>query len=490
MSTPAPHELSLTELRGLIRRRELSSRELLDHYVARIEARNPPVNAVVTIDLERAHAAAAAADEATAAGRSHGVLHGIPVTIKDALAVAGMRSTGGATELRDHVASEDADVVAAVRAEGAIPFAKTNVPRWSGDVQTYNDIFGTTNNPWDTSRAPGGSSGGAAAAVALGFTAFEIGTDIGGSVRIPSAWCGVAGHKPSFGLVPSGGYIDRIRYGTTEPDINVHGPIARSVADLELLMGILARPRPDRAVAVHHALPRPRHERIDGHRVALWSHSDACPPSLDTIAAVERAGDVLASLGARVDRAARPAIDADAAVQLGVLLVSSATTPALSDADVARFRATVTDPATSDDARRALASYTLAHHDWLAADVERTRMRAEWHRFFGDVDVLVCPVIATPPIPHDQQGGLRNRTITIDGAGRPYLDLLWWTVLIGMAYLPATVVPVGTTADGLPLAVQVVGPFMEDRTCLAVARALRDALGPMTFPDTARNPAN
>lgn len=486
MSEPELHQLSLRELSGRIARRELSSRELLDHQLARIAAVNPTVNAVVTLDEERARAGAAAADDDLANGRSHGALHGIPVTIKDALAVAGMRATGGATELRDHVATTDADVVAAVRAQGAIVMGKTNVPRWSGDLQTFNDIFGTTTNPWDTTRAPGGSSGGAACSVALGFTPFEIGTDIGGSIRIPSAWCGVVGHKPSFGLVPTGGYLDRVQYGTTEPDVNVHGPIARSVPDLELLLGMVAHPWPDRAVAVRHQLPPARHDRIDGYRVAVWSHDDACPPSAATVAAVDQAGDVLASLGATVQRDARPAIDADAALRLGLLLVGTATTPSIDPEAMARFQRTVADPTVPDEVKQGLAAMTLSHYDWQQADMERTRIRARWHEFFGGVDALVCPVIVTPPIPHTQDGGLRDRTITVDGVTRPYIDLIWWTILIGMAYLPATVVPVATDADGLPVSVQVVGPYMEDRTCLAVAGALRDALGPIALPDRPR----
>ncbi|HSM66591.1 MAG TPA: amidase family protein, partial [Ilumatobacteraceae bacterium] len=246
METSPIHHRSTTEQAAMIAAREISSRELLDLFVDRIETLDGAVNAVVTLDLERARAAADAADAATAAGTATGALHGVPITVKDALAVEGVRSTGGATELADHVATADADVVDLVRRAGAIPFAKTNVPRWSGDFQTYNEIFGTTNNPWDTTRTPGGSSGGPAAAVALGFTGFELGTDIGGSIRVPAAFNGICGHKPSYGLVPCGGYIDRVDYGRTEPDINVHGPLARSVDDLELLMDLLAAPRPDR----------------------------------------------------------------------------------------------------------------------------------------------------------------------------------------------------------------------------------------------------
>jgi amidase len=484
------HHASVTALADLIARRRVSSRELLDHFAARVEALNPAVNAVVTLDLDRAGDAASAADAMTADGRSSGPLHGIPITVKDALAVAGVRSTGGAIEMVDHVPARDADVVAAVRAAGAIPFGKTNVPRWSGDLQTFNEIFGTTNNPWDTTRVPGGSSGGAATSVALGFTGFELGTDIGGSIRLPAAYCGVAGHKPSFGLVPCGGYLDRVDYGSTEPDINVHGPIARSVDDLELVLDVITGPRPDRRPAVRHQLPAARHDRIDSYRVAVWSDVQVCPSSAHTAAAVEKAGDVLASLGAHVDRAARPDLDSNAASQLGGWLIVSAMTPALRDDEVAFYATLASKPDLPGPIAAAISAYVASHREWLAADVARTRLREAWHRFFGDIDALVCPVSVSPPFHHTQDGTVADRRVLIDGMSRPYLDLLWWTMLIGMAYLPSTVVPVDVTPEGLPVAVQVVGPYLEDRTPLAVARALRDSLGPMHFPEAAATPSD
>ena len=191
-----------TDLAAELAAGRLSSRELLDHYLGRVERLNPAINAVITLDVEAARRAAAAADEAFAAGGPTGPLHGLPITVKDAIATAGMRSTGGATELADNVPDEDAPVVAAVRAAGAVVFGKTNLPRWSGDAQSFNTMFGTTNNPWDLARGPGGSSGGASAAVSAGLTSFEIGTDIGGSVRLPAAHCGLYGLKPSLGRIP------------------------------------------------------------------------------------------------------------------------------------------------------------------------------------------------------------------------------------------------------------------------------------------------
>ncbi|HET7522937.1 MAG TPA: amidase family protein, partial [Acidimicrobiales bacterium] len=198
---------TIGQISAAIDAKQVSSRELLENYLARVEQLNPSLNAVVTLDAERALEAAHAADEATARGVRSGRLHGIPTTIKDAIETEGIRSTGGAKDLATHVPAADAPAVARLRDSGAVVFGKTNVPRWSGDIQTYNDIFGVTNNPWDHSRTTGGSSGGAAAAVATGMTSFELGTDIGGSVRIPAHCCGVYSLKPSFGVIPQRGYL-------------------------------------------------------------------------------------------------------------------------------------------------------------------------------------------------------------------------------------------------------------------------------------------
>src|SRR6266540_79829 len=264
-------------LAAAIAAKEVGSRELLDLYLDRIDRLNPPLNAVVTLDVDRAREAAAVADEAAARGDSHGPLHGLPITVKDAIEVGGIRSTGGAVELSGHVPAQDGVAVARLKAAGAIVFGKTNVPRWSGDLQTYNEIFGTTNNPWDTSRGPGGSSGGAATAVACGFTGFELGTDIGGSIRIPSHCCGVFGLKPSFGVIPQRGYLDHVGGGSTDADINVFGPIARSADDLELLLGVLAGPEPERAEAWRLDLPASDARTLGEFRIGTWLDDAASP---------------------------------------------------------------------------------------------------------------------------------------------------------------------------------------------------------------------
>jgi amidase len=469
-----------------IRQRTLSSRELLDAMLARVERLNPALNAVVTVDIERGNAAAAEADSATSAGRSAGPLHGLPMTIKDALWVAGMRSTGGARYRRDYVPAHDADAVTNVFTAGAFCFGKTNVPEWSGDVQTFNEVFGTTNNPWNIALTPGGSSGGPAVAVACGMTAFEIGTDIGGSIRIPSAFVGVAGHKPSYGLVPTGGYLDGPDGGLTEPDINVHGPIARSVEDLELALDVLASPAPDRAGAWSVRVPPARHARIGDYRVALWSDDDACRVSAETRVAVENAGAVLRAGGLTVDEHARPAFDPASTAAHASSLLGAAVTPSIADRTFIAIEATAHDATQRAEDRARADRYAIGHRRWLALDRERARIRMLWRDFFQEHDVLICPVTIRAPFAHNHDDDFSSRIIDVDGVARPYPDLIWWTTLIGAAYLPSTVVPVGQTADGLPLAVQVVGPYLEDRTCLVLARHLVTELDSLETPPMAR----
>lgn len=434
----------------------MSSRELLGIQLERVERLNPVVNAVVTLDIERAQAAAARADEQTARGGDTGPLHGLPMTIKDAIETAGIRSTGGAVELRHHVPPADAPSVARLRASGSIVFGKTNVPRWSGDIQTFNELFGTTNNPWDTSRTPGGSSGGPAVAVATGMSAFELGTDIGGSVRIPAHFSGVCGHKPSWGIVSQRGYLDHVGGGLTDADINVFGPLARRVADLELLLGVLAGPDDELAPAWKISLPPPRTEHVQELRVGTWLDDPAAEVDSEIVAILETASRELATAGARVD-ASRPPVD----LAKTVALFEDLLLPAIS----LSLPAEIGDPLSG------------THRRWLERNEDRARVRRVWGDWFVDHDVLLCPVLPMAAFVHDHEGTVADRTVVINGKLRGHGAALAWTGLIGVAYLPSTVIPVGRTANGLPVGVQVVGPYLGDRTCLWVAEALERLCG-------------
>lgn len=454
----------LTEITAALGRGDVGAVELLDAHLERIERLDREINAVITIDADRSRAEAQRVDDARAQGQAVGALAGVPVTIKDALATEGIRSTGGAVELRDHVPEHDAVAVAKIREAGAVVFGKTNVPRWSGDYQSYNELFGTTNNPWDLTRTPGGSSGGPAAAVAMGFTGFEIGTDIGGSVRVPSSFCGVWGHKPSFGVIPTYGYLDSVRYHRSTADVNVFGPIARSVEDVVLLFDLLAGPNPDDAVGWRLDLPPTRATELGDFRVAAWLDDPFCPVDPSVSAVLVSAVEALEHAGARIDHALRPQIDPLTASVDGATIIGLATD--ISDSDELE--------APDVDARQG-----VPHRQWDVMHRRRGELRQRWAEFFTDVDILLCPVTPTPAFAHvhSSEGSNWANSALRDYGDMPYRHLLRWNTMIGCAYLPVTTPPIGRTADGLPVGMQIVAPYLHDHTALEFGRRVSEVLG-------------
>jgi amidase len=450
------------ELASAIRAKEISSRELLDVYVDRIERLDRgKVNAVVTLDVERARVTAAAADDALARGEDVGPLHGLPITIKDAIETEGIRSTGGAVELADHVPAADAPAVARLKAAGAIVFGKTNLPRYSGDSQAYNELFGTTNNPWSSAHVPGGSSGGSAAAVAAGFTAFELGTDISGSVRLPAHSCGVCSLKPSYGVVPNLGYLDHVGGGTTRTDINTFGPIARSAADLELLMGVLAGPVPDDAPAWRIELPECDFPTLAGVRIATWLDDDACPVDREYLGRLRSAADALDDAGATVEEG-RPGVGLKEFVDLHYGLLAAAISPSWPEDSAERISGT--------------------HLRWLRNDETRAAYRRAWAEFFENHDVLLAPVAAIPAYEHNQEGEVFERQVIVDGKTRNLVEVTQWVMPFSVSGLPSAVVPIGRNEAGLPLGMQVVAPYLQDRRAIRVGELVSEVVGGYAVP--------
>ena len=472
------HWLSATELAGKIRAGEVKSEEVLDHLVARIEALDGPINSVVCRDLERAREAARDADQATARGGDLGPLHGVPMTIKDSWQTAGCTTTSGAPELADFVPDEDAAPVARLRSAGAIPFAKTNLPIYAGDVQSYNEVYGTTNNPYDLGHTPGGSSGGSAAALAMGFTPIELGSDIGGSIRVPAHYSGVTGHKSTFGIVPAHGQIPGPPGSLSQADLAVAGPMARTVDDLELVLDVIAGPDRWSAPAWRLELPPPRATDLGDLRIAAWLDDEGCPVDADTRRVLGAAATSLERAGARVDAEARPGFSLEKASTVFLDLLFAALSGGHPRSKIEHM-AGDTSETPMGWVRRGTAA---RHRDWLGNHERRLQMRAMWERFFEDHDAILMPVHPRPAIRHDHSEPQMDRTIDVDGTERPYLDLFAWIAPAGLAYLPATVVPVGMSEAGLPIGVQVVGPHLEDRTTLAVARAIEQVVGPIPRP--------
>ena len=449
------------ELATAIRAGKLSSRELLECYLDRIERLDRDVNAVVTLDTERAREAATAADELITLGANVGPLHGLPCTIKDAIETEGIRSTGGATALSDHVPAHDAPAVARLKAAGAIVFGKTNLPKWSADIQTYNELFGTTNNPWAVDRITGGSSGGAAAAVAAGFTSFDLGTDIGGSVRIPSHCCGVYGLKPTWGVISQRGYLDHTKGGTIDVDINVFGPIARSAHDLDLLLTQLAGPDPERAVAWRLELPLAEEHSLSDLNVGVWFDDDAAFVDSEYRAMLGATADKLADAGARVHDSHPPV---DFSEQMGVFttMITGAIAPTMAED---------TDEPVGP-----------SHLDWLRGEMQRHDLKRAWHDWFEHHDLLLCPAMATAAIPHDQEGAFFERTVEVDGATHAHLELLSWLGFIGVLGLPSVAAPIGRTAAGLPVGMQIVAPWYHERRAIRAAELMAPVVGGYTPP--------
>jgi amidase len=479
-----PATASAIELAAAIRRREIASLELLDLYAARIEKYDKPLNSVVTLDLERARARARQADDALARGESWGPLHGLPITVKDSLETAGIRTTAGFPPFSDHVPNIDADIVDRTVKAGAIVFAKTNLPTLAADLQTYNPIFGTTNNPWNVARVPGGSSGGSAVSLAAGFTSFEIGSDIGGSIRTPSGWCGVYGHKPTHGIIPGRGHIPGPPGMLSEPDLAMNGPMARSADDLDLLLQVQAGPPGDRARAWKLDLPPPRRTKLSEYRVAAWLDDDAFPVDPAVRSVLSNAVQALRSAGASVDEGARPAIRLadlfDTYLQL-LLPVIVAGAPA-EQLEALRSIAAAS-PADARDGLTLMGRYGMAPHlAWLSANEARERIRTAFADFFTRYDVLLTAITPVTAVLHDQSEPMPMRSITVAGAPRPYFDLLAWISPATCALLPATAAPVGLAADGMPVGMQIVGPFLEDRTTIDFARKLSDVIGGFRAP--------
>jgi len=473
---------SATELLDRLRAGEVSSRELLESYLQRVERHNPRLNAIVTLDAARARSHADAADTRRAGGGAIGALHGLPATIKDSFETAGLRTTCGAPIFSKHVPAANADAVQRLEDAGTLVFGKTNVPIHAGDLQSYNVLFGATNNPWDNSRTCGGSSGGATATVAAGLTAFELGSDIGGSIRIPAHFCGVYGHKPSYGAIPLRGHIPPPPGSLSAPDMAVAGPIARSAEDLGLLLGVLAGADSPVVAGWKPVLPAPRARRLQDFRVALWLDDPALPIDDEVRAAIHGAVEALRKAGVKVDEAARPGISLAENFDDYLRLLWPVTTAQLSDKAFARVQdaGRGADP---DSVHGRLARYSSAgHREWLRLNEKREVIRAKWRAFFERYDVLICPVGPVCAFAHDHSEDLIARTIVINGQRRWYWEQLAWISLATLAYLPATAAPIGRSPGGLPVGMQIIGPYFEDRSCIEFAKLLADVAGGFEAP--------
>lgn len=448
---PFPPDLESASARTLVQAlatRKVSALELCDATIARIEQRNGAINAVVVHDFERARDQARAADVALARGERRPLL-GMPMTVKESFNVAGLPTTWGFEFARTlPPAAQDAAAVSRLKAAGAVIMGKTNVALALGDFESCNPIYGRTLNPLNPERSPGGSSGGSAAALACAMVPLELGSDAGGSIRVPAHFCGVYGHKPTYGLIPMSGH--HVPGYPTAPDIlSTVGPLARSADDLDLALDVLAGPDADKDRAWRLELPAAHAMRPGDLRVLVLDEHPSASTSREVRDAVHEAGQRLAAAGAQVHAASHGLPDLGAIQQIYVKLLLTIMTRGAPDA-----------PA------------PISAHEWLGLLDRRLLLRRQWAAFFANVDVVLAPPFGTAAFKHLHAPDWEHAMLDIDGQPTPYRDQLAWSGIASVPGLPATVAPVTRTVCGLPLGVQIIGAPWADRTTIAVARWL------------------
>eukprot|EP00935_MAST-01C_sp_MAST-1C-sp1_P000304 g304.t1 len=445
-----------------IARGEVSSTELVNYYISRIEALDDDVNAVVVRTFDQARKRAKLADQAWANGENWGPLHGLPITIKEAFWQTDTLSTCAVAECIDFIATSNAPAVQKLIDAGAIILGKTNLPVGAADVQSYNEKYGVTSNPWDLSRIPGGSSGGSAAAIAAGFSALELGSDIGGSIRNPAHFCGVCGHKPTQGIVSLAGHSPGTNHPAFEPlplplgfrtdptfghGLAVAGPLARTCADLELSMRVLSGPEPyQEQNGWSFTLPAAAVTEVGALRVACWLDDPFCPVEQECVSLMRTAADALQSAGAAVDFDARPSFD---------------------------FAKQFADYEKMLWAQMTPQEQPMTYLEFIGLTGKRWRYKQIWLDFFERFDVMLCPIMPCTAFEHQNQVPIEERQIEINGRATDYFPtLIKWAGLVIFSDLPSTVVPVGLDSHGMPFGVQIVSAPWRDLQCIEVGKAL------------------
>jgi amidase len=471
---------SATTMLRWLRDRRVSAVELLDLHLGRIDRYNPTLNAIVIPDYENARKTARAADTARARGDDSPLL-GLPLTIKDCIDVQGLRGTAGVEEFAERVPEADAPVTASVRNAGAVIMGKTNVPPYAGDLQSWNPIFGRTNNPWNLERTPGGSTGGGAAAVAAGLTPLEFGSDLGGSIRIPAAFCGVYGHKPSETAVPRSGHFPGRPLPNPAGVMGVMGPLARSAEDLALAFDVVAGPEVGEDAAWRIEVPPPRHERLADYRVAVLPSVSWLPVDDEISGALEDLAGRLTRAGARVAEA-QPETFGDLRAHYDLYSRLFSLRTSLGHGEEERLR--LAESARSSDYEfgealaRGLEASAPDFTVWLA---QREEFRQSYRALFRQWDVLLAPVAIVPAFPHTDTPWA-ERMLNVNGLSVAFDIQTAYPAVATLSGQPATAFPVGVHSSGLPIGLQAIGPYLEDRTPIRFAGLVAQEFGGFAQP--------
>lgn len=468
----------------------ISSRELSRHVFRRIKKHNEKINAFVTLNEEHALKRARKADEALAAGKNWGPLHGLPILIKDQFMTAGLRTTCGFRDLADYIPKENAVAVDRLLAAGAIIIGKTNTPIGASDIQTYNKVAGTTNNPWDIKKTSGGSTGGGAAALAAGMGFLELGADLAGSIRTPSNFCGVCGHKSSLNIVPFQGAIPPVPF-LVSPAINLEGlndlavvgPLARSAADLKLELEIIGGPAPEEAVARHWKLPRPHKTKLKDYKIGYVTDDPFCPVTPEIATIMSNTVQSLRKEGVKMKEGWPEGIAPAEVFDIYFKLMAAfvAQSPAFTDAVISRMSLLLQTPY-GDYQQNFVDGLMISHKDWYSLGVRRLASRLAWQEYFQEYDAFLMPANCVPAFTHNHDRNMWGRVIESPDHPRYYGEAFKWVSIATLAGLPVTVIPVGKTKTNLPVGIQIMGPYLEDGTSLDLAIKMEDILGGFTPP--------
>jgi amidase len=462
-----------------IRARTISSVELTGHMLRRIDAFQPRLNAYVYQLRESALDAARQADEALARGEATRALHGVPINVKESFGVEGQPCTWGLPELRNSKAPRNAVAVQRLLDAGAILLGATNVPTTLMDGQSFNDIYGTSNNPWDLARTPGGSSGGTAASLAAGMAFLSMGSDIGGSIRGPASFCGIYGHKPTLDVVSLAGHTPGGHH--LSPGFStllaVAGPMGRTADDLDASLRVLAVPDAPESKAVKCTLPDARHYHLRDHRIGVVLEDPAVPVSSETTAVLDAAVRACEKAGARVVRGWPDGFRFAEALDTYMFLLG-AFDFSLVPAEARPFVRERLATRPSMFARGALASFA----DWQVENLKRLRYRALWEKYFESVDVFLLPSVFTAAFEHDYTPPDQRMIPLPEGGQQPSWNLLTYITPATLTGGPATTAPAGLSRSGLPVGVQIMGPYLEDLTTIHVARLLAREIGGFQAP--------
>lgn len=473
------------ELSAALAAKKVSAVELAQDAIARIERHDGKINAICVRDFDRALEAARAADAARARGDNKPLL-GIPLTVKESYNIAGLPTTWGFPEQKDYVPPADALAITRVKDAGGVILGKTNVPVSLADWQSYNDIYGVTNNPYDLGRTPGGSSGGSSAALAAGYGPLSLGSDIGGSLRVPAFHCGVYAHKPSYNLVAVRGHTPPpVPPIPVDRDLSVIGPMARGAADLSLLLDVMAGPDPlDMGVGYKLALPAARHGALKDFRVLVIDTDPVMPTDASIRGTIETLAANLEKAGAKIERSSPLLPDFADSTRLYMRRLMAFLTAFYPPELYATLQASAAALRADDNSLTAERTRGMvqSHRDWVQDDGARARLRAQWRKLFESFDAVICPIMPIPAYPHDHSPLQEMRRIKVDGKEYVYTDQLSWPGIATLPGLPSTAIPTGFAPDGLPIGVQILGPWLEDRTPLRLAELIEREFGGFVPP--------